>query len=69
MKFYYFPIPYRTYSKITVNITAYTEDFYPELFLYKNMLTNDISDPTTLTYPSINAYNVSFGDNFTALAH
>lgn len=52
-----------------INVDALTEDFYPTVYLYKNVQTSKPSDFRTLQYPSIKNYSMVLGDNFSLLAN
>jgi len=65
VKLYYFSVPnWIANYRVVINVQALTEQFYPIILLYKNQLTSSVSDPTQLTYPTMQSYNLSFGDQF-----
>lgn len=71
IKLYYFIPPTSRTNQFTatLNIQALSEDFYPMVLFYKNVLTSAPTDFTKLTYPNVKSFNYSFGDNFFSIAN
>ena len=73
VKYYYFQaVRGRQNQKITLNVTAFTKDFYPTILVQKNVFNSLPDGPlvNSLTFPnmSLTNYTALLGDNFTQVA-
>src|SRR5205085_10448795 len=68
VKLYFFKVPINFFN-VKVNNDALTEDFYPSVYLWKNIMTSKPADFRTLQYPTLRNYTLALGDNFSALAN
>jgi hypothetical protein len=71
VKLYYFQTPsWRGNYRAVINILSLSEDFYPTVLLMKNTRTAAVTDPDRqLMFPNVRDFNLSFGDNFFAIAN